>query len=323
VVASVQREKVRFVSDGTECAAWHYPGTNGACVVMAGGGAVTKEPGTDRFAKRFSEAGFAVLAFDYRRLGESGGHPRQLVRIGEQLDDWQAALGFAQSLPGADPARLAAWGFSLSGGHILRVAAGNPELAAAIAQTPLADGQAATRAAARHQKPLALLRFTGRGLADTLGSLIGRPPLLVPLAGEPGTVAMLTTPDGIDGDRALNPGNRYPEWQQAVAARSALRIGMYQPGRYASRVRCPLLVVACDEDQSALPGPAVRAAERAPHAELVRLPGGHYAPFLDAHEPAVEAELAFLRKHLLDDARADQRLSDVFGGELGAESEQS
>jgi hypothetical protein len=44
---SVEREKVRFVSGDTECAAWHYPGTNGACVIMAGGFAVTKEPGTD------------------------------------------------------------------------------------------------------------------------------------------------------------------------------------------------------------------------------------------------------------------------------------
>jgi hypothetical protein len=31
------RDKVHFVSDGTTCAAWHYPGSNGACVVMAGG----------------------------------------------------------------------------------------------------------------------------------------------------------------------------------------------------------------------------------------------------------------------------------------------
>ncbi len=63
-----------------------------------------------------------------------------------------------------------------------------------------------------------MLRLTGRGVLDALGGLAGRPPLLVPLAGQPGTVAMLTTPDGIDGDRALNPGNRYPDWQQAVAA---------------------------------------------------------------------------------------------------------
>jgi fermentation-respiration switch protein FrsA (DUF1100 family) len=306
VRGSVERDRVRFVSGDTQCAAWHYPGTNSACVIMAGGFAVTKEPGTDLFAKRFHDAGFAVLAFDYRRLGDSGGQPRQVLPVRDQLADWQAAIAFAASLPGVDPARLAVWGFSASGGHVFRVAAGNPQLAAAIAQTPNADGLAAARSASRHQKPLAMLRLTGRGLLDALGAPLGRPPLLVPLAGEPGTVAVLTTPDAMDGDRALNPGNRYPDWQQAVAARSALRLGFYRPGRATSRVRCPLLVLVCDQDQSALPGPALRAAQRAPRAELVHLPGGHYQPFLDGHEQAVEAELSFLRLHLLDHSQADR-----------------
>src|SRR4051794_7339867 len=108
---SLDRQKVSFPADNTRCAAWHYPGTTGGCVIMAGGLAVTKEPGTDRFAGRFHEAGFTVLAFDYRRFGESGGQPRQIARIGEQLSDWQAAISFAATLPDVDPARLAVWGF--------------------------------------------------------------------------------------------------------------------------------------------------------------------------------------------------------------------
>jgi pimeloyl-ACP methyl ester carboxylesterase len=301
--ASDKREKVRFRSGDTECAAWHYPGTNGACVVMAGGFAVTKEPGTDRFAGRFHQAGFTVLAFDYRHLGESGGRPRLVVRVGEQLADWQAAIAFARSLPGVDPTRLAIWGFSLSGGHVLRVASRNPGLAAAIAQTPNADGPAATRNAMRHTTAGALLRLTGRGLRDALRGLLGRDPLLVPLAGKPGTVAVLTTPDAQDGARALDPDGRYPDWRQEVAARSVLRLGPYRPGRHAPRIRCPLLVLACDQDRSALAGPAVRAARRAPRGELVRLPGGHYEPFMGGHERAVEAELSFLRRHLVGRSR--------------------
>jgi predicted alpha/beta hydrolase len=77
--------KVRFPSGDTECAAWHYPGTNGACVIMAGGFAVTKEPGTDLFASAFHDACFTVLTFDYRRTGESGGEPRQVLPIRDQL----------------------------------------------------------------------------------------------------------------------------------------------------------------------------------------------------------------------------------------------
>ena len=165
---------------------------------------------------------------------------------------------------------------------------------------------------------MGLLRLLGRGVLDALGGLVGRQPLLVPLAGEPGTVALLTAPEARDGDRALNPGNRYPDWQQAVAARTALRVGFYRPGRYTPRVRCPLLVLVCDQDQTAFAGPAVRAANRAPGAELVRIPGGHYEPFLGGHEQAVEAELSFLRRHLLDHPRAGRPAPRSGGHDVGA-----
>jgi dienelactone hydrolase len=256
---------------------------------MAGGFAVTKEPATDQFARRFHAAGFTVLAFDYRRLGDSGGLPRLVLPIRDQLADWHAALAHAATLPGVDPTRVAAWGFSASGGYI-----------GAIAQTPHAGGLASLRGAARHQKPLAMLRFTGRGILDMLGGRLGRQPLLVPLVGPAGTVAMLSTPDAIrDAIPALSPNNRYPDWHQTVAARSALRLGFYAPGRRASRIQCPLLVLVCDQDQSSLPEPAARAAQRAPRGELARMPGGHYAPFLTGHEHAVDVEMAFLRRHLL------------------------
>jgi hypothetical protein len=63
---------------------------------------VAKEPGTDQFAARFHAAGFSVLAFDVRRFGESGGTPRQVLRVREQLADWGSGLRF--------PARPAAVG---------------------------------------------------------------------------------------------------------------------------------------------------------------------------------------------------------------------
>ncbi|MFF7329830.1 alpha/beta fold hydrolase [Streptomyces sp. NPDC008150] len=296
--ASKQREKVHFTSGDTTCAAWYYPGSNGGCVIMAGGTSVTKEPASDLFAPRFNDAGYAVLAFDHRRFGESGGSPRQVVRFDEQVADWQAAIECAAGLPGVDPERVAVWGFSLAGGHLFRVAAGSPRPACAIAQTPLVDGLAVAPHALRAMTPSALLRLLGRGVADTLGGLLGRPPLLVPTAGERGAVASLTTLDAMDGDRALDPGRRHANWEQTVAARIALRIGGYRPGRDAPRTRCPLLVVVCDEDDSVLVEPAVKAARKAPNAEVVHLPGRHYAPFLEAHEQAVEAEVAFLDKHM-------------------------
>src|SRR3954468_10422259 len=126
--ARVHREKVRFRSGEDTCAAWHYPGDNGAVVVMAGGMAVPKEPATDRFAAAFHAAGFSVLAFDYRRIGESGGAPRPFVRVKDQPPHWEAALGFAAGLPEVDETKVVVWAFSLSGGYVIEVAAGHPGL---------------------------------------------------------------------------------------------------------------------------------------------------------------------------------------------------
>lgn len=293
---TAKRTKVWFGSGGVECAAWHYAGTNGACVVMAGGAGVTKEPGTDQFAARFHAAGFSVLAFDHRHFGESGGTPRQVMRVREQLADWDAAVDCAKALPEVDPQRIAAWGFSSAGGHVLRVGAGG-KVAAVVAQTPFVDGLVSGPNALRHESAGVVLRFPFIALADLLRGLLGRPARVVPLAGRRGEVAMLTTPDALDSRRALDPADRYPEWQQTVAARSVMPMFTYRPGRATRRIRVPLLVVVAEQDQSVLAWPAVRVAGRA-GATLVQVPGGHYAPFLEQHETVVEAELHFLRVHL-------------------------
>jgi pimeloyl-ACP methyl ester carboxylesterase len=280
---------------------------------MAGGAGVTKEPGTDRFAARFHAAGYSVLAFDHRHLGESGGTPRQVVRVREQLADWRAALDYAESLPGVVASKIAGWGFSLAGGHLLRIAAqrpGHDGLAAVIAQAPLADGAASMPHALRHETLEVLARFQVLALRDAARALAGREPLLVPLAGPRGAVAMLTTPDAADGDRALNPANAYPQWQQSIAVRSVIPVGLYRPGNMARRISCPLLAVISTDDQSVLAAPALRAARRAPRAEVLQIDGGHYAAFLDQHETVVTAELDFLHRHLLQDGpRADEAAS--------------
>jgi fermentation-respiration switch protein FrsA (DUF1100 family) len=282
----------------------HYQGSNGACVVMAGGAGVTKEPATDRFAARFHAAGFSVLAFDHRHIGESGGTPRQVVRVREQLADWEAALECAASLPGVTAGKIAGWGFSLAAGHLFRLAsrrADQHRLAAVIAQAPLVDGAVSSPRALTHETPGVLARFPLIALRDVARGLAGREPLVVPLAGPRGAVAMLTTPDAADGDRALNPGNAYPDWQQTIAARSVVPIALYRPGRTASRISCPLLAVISRGDQSVLAAPALKAAGRVQGGEVVQVDGTHYAAFLDQHETVVAAELDFLRRHLLQD----------------------
>jgi pimeloyl-ACP methyl ester carboxylesterase len=151
----------------------------------------------------------------------------------------------------------------------------------------------------------AALRLQLRAAGDVLGRrFLRRPPVLIPLAGPRGTVASITTPDGERGGQALDPDGRYRDWDQTVAAASALRLAFYRPGRTASRIACPLLVVVFDDDQTVLTSPAVKAAQRAPLGELVRLDGDHYAAFERAHEATLDAEIDFLRRHVLEPANA-------------------
>ncbi|HZX02350.1 alpha/beta hydrolase [Kribbella sp.] len=291
------REKVSFTSAGVACAAWHYPGTNGGCVVMTGGFGVTKEPGTDRFAERFAAAGFSVLAFDHRNLGESAGEPRQVARVRDQLADWRAAIAYAKTLPGVR--RVAIWAFSLPGGYIVQLASEDLGLAAAIAQSANVDGPTVTRHASRYQSTGAALRLLGRSLLDVVGSWFNRSPRLVDLAGPRGTVALLNTPDAQLGSEILNPDNRYPGWQQSIAARSVLPAALYRPAKYAPAARCPILYVVCEDDKSALAAPTLKAAATTRLAEVLQVPGNHYAPFTNAHQQVVQAELTFLQNHLL------------------------
>jgi pimeloyl-ACP methyl ester carboxylesterase len=300
---SSTRHSVRFLSGDAECAAWHYPGSSGACIVMGCGTGVTKEPGTDRFAPRFQSAGYTVLALDFRRLGESGGGPRQLVRVNDQVADFGAAVAFAGTLPEVDPARIALWGFSLAGGHVLRAAAQHPELAAAILQAPFIDGPAIGPNAFRCMTARSASSLMLLAARDVLRRrVLRRPPMLVALSGPRGAVASVTTPDGARGATALDPDGRYAGWEQTVAAGSAVRLGLYRPGRVTRRVRCPLLFVVYAHDRTVLAAPARTAAARAPRGELLALEGDHYAAFDGQHDATVDGELAFLRRHLLGPA---------------------
>ena len=283
-----------LTSGGETCAAWLFePATERPrpwpCVVLAHGFGGTREMRLDAYAERFAAAGIAALVFDYRHWGASGGLPRQLLDIRRQLDDWRAAIAFARALPEVDADRVAAWGTSFSGGHVLCIAAQDPRLASAVSQVPYVDGLWALRAAG----PASALRLTLAALRDQL--LPGQ--FEIPIVGPPGSTAAITTPDAEPGCRALvPPGARF---RNAVLARIALRIPTYRPGRRAARVRCPWLVVVAERDAITPPQPAVAAAARAPRAELRRHDCAHFDVYVgEVWERNVADQVEFLARTL-------------------------
>jgi dienelactone hydrolase len=290
-----ERVDLRFESGGESCAAWLYPAQSqrAACVVMAHGFGGVREARLDAYAKRFQQAGHAVLVFDYRHFGSSSGEPGQLISIRRQLADWRAAVAFARSLDGVDPDRIALWGTSFSGGHVLAIAARDPRVAAAISQVPFMNGLATAATAG----PRDGLRLAAAGLRDAIGALAGRRPHYVPIVGQPGELAAMTASGAEAGCRALFPPG-FP-WRNEVAARIFLATGFYMPDRHARHVRCPLLVQVADWDSTTPPAPAMRAARRAPRGELRRYASDHFDVYVgELFERVVADQLDFLGRVL-------------------------
>ncbi|MGH2443198.1 MAG: alpha/beta hydrolase, partial [Chloroflexota bacterium] len=88
----------------------------------------------------FTDAGYAVLAFDYRGFGSSEGEPGWVVPEW-QLQDIMNAVTYAETRPEVDPNRIGAYGMGGTGGSNAIVAAAiDPRIRCVVSQSALADG---------------------------------------------------------------------------------------------------------------------------------------------------------------------------------------
>ena len=291
------RQDIQFTSADTFCAAWLYLPVDhaqpGPAVVLGHGLGAIKEMGLQPYAEAFANAGYTVLVFDYRHFGASGGEPRQLLDIQHQLQDWKAALTFVRSLDQVNPDQVAIFGSSFGGGHVIITAAQDNRVVAAIAQCPFTNGVAS----AMTLGVSGLCKVTAVSMLDTAAGLLGMQPKMINLAGPPQSTALMNAPDAVSGYTALVPENCPHEEQ--VAARIGLAISRHFPGRYASKVQCPILFAICEQDSVAPAGPTLRYARQAPKGEIVSYPIGHFDIYRGkAFEQAIADQLAFLQKHV-------------------------
>ena len=129
---------------GTRCAAWLYRPANAAglapCVVMAHGFAgvarIGSMPTPSVSLGPVSRSWSSTIATSAPATASHA----QLLDIDQELDDWRSAIAFARSLDRVDPQRIALWGTSFSGGHVMALAAKDSSLAAVVSQAPFADG---------------------------------------------------------------------------------------------------------------------------------------------------------------------------------------
>lgn len=294
-MTELRRIDVTFESGGETIAAWFYPppAPGAPCVVLGHGFAGVKEARLDAFAERFASAGFACLVFDYRHFGGSGGRPRQIVDVRRQQEDWAAAIAWARSAEGIDPRRIALWGTSFGGGHVLEIAARRHDIAAGVLHMALVDPMATTG----DEGLWHTLKLVAASFRDVAHRLLRRAPYLIPAVGPPGTLAFMTVPEAAPGYFSIV--TNAPAWRNEVAAAIVIRMGTWKPARSAAKVTCPLLFVVGESDAITPAATTRNAAARCRSARVFSLPGGHFDAYLgEAFERSVEAEVAFLREAL-------------------------
>ena len=205
---------VSFDSGGVRCAGVHLP-RRGRCVRRRG-----RAPPLRRARarlRRHRRLGAAAL----RRALRRGRARRARVRLPplrrERRRAAPAALDRRASsrttrrrspsrarCDGVDPERIVVWGSSYSGGHVVPVAVADGRVAAVISQVPGMDGAGDAAQRSRATRASASSRGScSPALRDLAGSLRGRPPVMVPVVGPPGSVGAMTTPDAEPGYLAI------------------------------------------------------------------------------------------------------------------------
>jgi len=292
------RKDVSFKVKGTSISAWLYvPEDLSApvpCIIMGHGFGGTKDMIMESYALRYQEAGFAVLAFDYRHFGESEGEPRQLVLISYQLEDYAGAIEYARGLGEIDPARIALWGTSASGGYGIVIAAKDKNIACVVAQCPGLDHRASEQMFRKKLGIGHILRLFVHGQRDMGRSRLGLSPHKIPIVGKPGTMAFFPISDAYDGYRKLASKNFINE----VCARVILRSHGFRPDKHIRDVRCPVLIQICDYDSLA-PISAETEKELSKYAEIKHYPIGHFDIYTGENfEKSVSDQIEFFKKHL-------------------------
>ena len=302
-VADLARKDTTFVSGGLRCCAWIYSSAQRGttCIVMAHGFGATRHYGLDRFARRFCGLGCDVLLFDYRHLGESEGTPRGLIKVKRQHEDWHAAIAHARSL---GYRRIVLWGSSFAGGHVLQLAADEPEIVGVISQVPHISGLATSMAVPLRNLPRAL----GAILADAVLSPFGKR-FYIMAFGPVGSLAAMSTPGAYDSLVKMLPkgecGEESPEWRayfdrhNRVAALGLIETLLYSPGKRAAQISCPVLLQAARNDRTTPFEAARRTAERMQDCEFREHDADHFDVYLgQAFEAVVGEQIDFLKRRV-------------------------
>ncbi|MCU1432501.1 MAG: peptidase [Actinotalea sp.] len=268
--------KVTFFSQGDALAAlWRTPdGSDGPFpVIVQGPGWLGLKDANlyVRYHEALTDAGFAVLIFDYRGFGESAGD-RGVLSPARQLEDLVNAVTYATTRSDALPDAIGTFGTGgTGGGNAILLADVDPRIKAAVSQVPVADGTDWLHRMRQEHEWLAFLASLeeDRRLRVTTGE--GR-------RVHPREEIMVPTPERRATKIKADVDDKIPT---SISLSAAEEILAYKPIESARRLTTPLMVigVAGDATTPTDHAEALYAAAKGPKALIMQHHTTHYAAY--------------------------------------------
>jgi len=291
------KRPVTFYSEGVKLVGDVYapddlrPGERRAGIVLCHGYTGVKDLYLPDNARVLNDAGYVVMAFDYKGWGDSEG-PRSRLAPWSRVADVQAALTYLGALPEVDPRRLGIYGTSYGGATVVWVAAIDPRVRCTVSVVGIGHGRRWMRSVRRPDEWFDLL---ARAEADRVtrardgqSELVERSEILLPdrQSADLAAAARRNNPaavnriplEYVDDTLAFNP-----EW---VVDRIAPR---------------PVLFITTDDDRLVPPEESESLYARAGEPKkLVVLRGyGHYEVYTEpAFSEVMRATLDWYGQHL-------------------------
>lgn len=271
-------------------------------VIMAHGFTTTINGMTaDKYAEKFSEAGFSVALYDHRNLGISDGEPRQEINFWVQSRGYIDAIDFVSSQPEINANKIAVWGASMSSREALLAGTIDERVKAVIMMIPALGEEIPNEDSDGSQYEFAKATLLNDDIASLPHTKTERMPIVS--ADQMGTPSVLTELTAYRW--FIEYGGRFgTNWQNVVSFASVDAPEDFNLGQLAPKLKAPILMVVATNDEMNGANTKVTAhvyKTITQPKEWVDIDGGHFgllyypSPLFDKSS---KAQIDFLNEYL-------------------------
>lgn len=242
-----------------------------------------------RYHQGFTDAGFGVLAIDYRGFGDSEGDERGIVNPVHQLEDLVNGVTYLTTRD--DVAAIGAYATGgTGGGNVVLLAASDARVRAVVSQMPVADGRNWLQRMRTENEWVEYQALLEQDRRERV--LTGKSRLV-----HPRNEVMVETPE-----------RKRSDFKKDVDVKIRMEVPLsmvdpllsYRPAEAAVGMTTPLMVVAVENDAvtPADHGQAIYDAATGPKAFILQRNTSHYAAYAKYADTVIPQMVEWFRQHL-------------------------